>query len=194
MKKVVVLLSLFTFVLSLNSCVSTKTVATWEKEEIQPVQYKKLLVYCDAPSFASRSVVERKVAKEFTSYGLSSVTASDKLPKFSIDSVKNVQSLISSSASLGVDVFLHITLGGTSESIVSNTSTNMLDNKVSTSNYRVAYTKVENKLIDAKTGTLVMSIDTETNAHADVTNVEDVAGSLARELHSQLDGVAITFK
>jgi hypothetical protein len=193
MKQAHIIVVLLIFIFSVSSCISTRTLATWEKEDVKPTQYKKLFVYCDAPTFATHSVVERSVAKEFSSAGLSSVTASDKLPNFTKDSIKNPTSLISASASVDADVVLHITMGGSSESIVSNTSTGLLDNKVSTSNTRVTYTKSENKLLEAKTGTLIMSVDTETNANADLTDIEDMANSLAKELRSQLGKVAIVF-
>lgn len=186
-----VILSLLLLLLSLSSCISTRTVATWEKEDIGPVNYTKLLVFCNASTFAARSVFERRIAKEFTAAGLTSVTASDKLPNLTVDSLKTPGSIVTSASAVGADALLYVTIGGTTEAIVSNTSTGLLDNKVSTSNQRTSSTKIESKLIDAKNGVLIMSVDTETNANADLTDTEDLAGSLARELKSQLGDAAI---
>lgn len=197
-KTLIFVLGLFA-IASLSSCVSTRTLATWEKEDIKPTEYTKLLVYCSAPTFATRSTIERIVAKDFTAQGLPAVAASDKLPEFRIDSVTSSKSLSTALSSIAPDVILHINVGGTAESVSTSSTTSMFNkpagtfgNPANTTYERVSLTKIENKLIDVKTGDLLMSVDTESSA-AQMANIKDVAGSLSGELLSHFDGVAIKF-
>lgn len=196
MRRPQLLLLLLTITLSLSSCSTTRTLATWEREGLAPKQYSKLIVYVSASTLATRSTIERTLAKQFTKKKLEAVAASDRIPDLLIDTFF-MSTIQSSLASQNADLFLFINLGGITLTKVTQHTDFSKGGNVGTGmgtsgSYLKTLTRIENRLYDAVKGTLLMSVDTESDAGPN-DNIEDVSEDLAAELISQFRKKAIFF-
>ncbi len=183
----------------LSSCHSTKTIATWEKEGLKPKVYSKMVVYCNAPTIATRSTIEKTIASYFTYSGMKSVSAVDKLPNFMKDSSGKLPPMRDALVPISADLLLVISQGNAREFLETNSAVAAHSPAAngSSSFYGfnqdvVSYSKMEHLLYDALTNELLMAIDTETDV-AVGDHIGDMSTLLAKCLVREMDGRALFF-
>lgn len=193
MKNSIFLVGGILLLLGVTSCSTTRTIATWESEGLAPTQYKKMVVYVSASTLATRATIERTLAKQFSKKNLESVAASDRLPTLVIDTfyISQIQSQLGSQ---NADLFLYVNLGGITLTKVTEAGevSPHTGFKTGGGSYIQTTTRIENRLYNAVKGTLIMSVDTESDAGPNH-DIEDVAQDLAAELITKFKKKAIHF-
>jgi hypothetical protein len=181
----------------LSSCHSTKTVATWEKEGLKPKVYSKMVVYCNAPTIATRATIEKTIASYFTYEGMKSVSAVDKLPNFKRDSLGKLPPMRDALDPISADLLLVISQGNSREFLETNSAVRMYPGNLNSSLYGVSesvvsYSKMEHLLYNALTNELLMAVDTETDVVVG-DHIGDMSILLAKSLVREMDGRALFF-
>lgn len=183
----------------LSSCHSTKTIATWEKEGLKPKVYSKMVVYCNAPTIATRATIEKTIASYFTYQGMKSVSAVDKLPNFKRDSLGKLPPMRDALDPISADLLLVISQGNSREFLETNSATGVYSGNANGSGsfygvYQdvVSYSKMEHLLYNALTNELLMAVDTETDVVVG-DHIEDMSTKLAKSLVREMDGRALFF-
>jgi hypothetical protein len=193
MKNSPLFLCILLLLIGVTSCSTTRTIATWESEGLTPTAYKKMVVYVSASTLATRSTIERTLAKQFSKKNVETVAASDKLPNLVIDTfyISEIQSALGSQ---NADLFLYVNLGGITLTQVTEEGgvSSHTGFKTGGGTYVKTLTRIENRLYHAVKGKLLMSVDTESDAGPQ-DDVEDVAQDLASELISKFKKKAIVF-
>lgn len=181
-------------VLFLISCASTKLTSAYKNEKYEGRYLKKIMIVTVSDNLKTRSMFENVFVKEFVQNGVAAFSGLDVL---SAD-VEPSKDLITAEAKRrGLDAIFMTFLAGTEEKYVHYRPTDVPRNEIFSNAYlqtyaythaseyytKRQYVRLESRIYDALTETLIWSVSTET---IDPKSIDDTIESLCKIIMKNL--------
>jgi hypothetical protein len=181
-------------VLFLISCAGTKLTSAYKNEKYEGRHLKKVMIVAVSDNLKTRSMFENVFVKEFEQNGVAGISSLDAL---SADTEPSKDLITGEAKRRGVDAIFMTYLAGSDEKYVRYSPTVIPRNEIFSNAYlqtytytrvpeyysKLRYVRLESRIYDAVSETLIWSVSTET---IDPKSIDDTIESLCKIIMKNL--------